>query len=127
MNCFNHPQNPAVGICKSCGKGLCVQCATELPNGLACEDACEDRVSLINHFLDLQARTTSILQHLLRVVATLFITTGLSFMGLAIWHCILGRIDVILVGGLPGAGITFVGVTLLLIRLDPKSNRRSIS
>ena len=52
MNCFNHRDRPAVGLCKSCGKALCGDCITELPNGVACKDSCEDRVSLINHIID---------------------------------------------------------------------------
>ncbi len=27
MNCFNHPQQPAVAQCVDCGKGLCSRCA----------------------------------------------------------------------------------------------------
>lgn len=27
MNCFNHPQEPAVAQCSDCGKGLCRECA----------------------------------------------------------------------------------------------------
>ncbi|MFA4944966.1 MAG: hypothetical protein WC789_09735 [Lentisphaeria bacterium] len=52
MNCYNHPERPAVGFCKSCCKGLCGECAAELPNGLACRNACEGRVTLINQIID---------------------------------------------------------------------------
>lgn len=52
MNCFNHPDKSAVGFCKSCCKGLCPDCAAEVENGLACRNACEDRVSLINRIID---------------------------------------------------------------------------
>jgi len=41
MNCFYHPNQEAIGTCKSCGKGLCAACATDLGKGLACRNRCE--------------------------------------------------------------------------------------
>jgi hypothetical protein len=52
MNCFNHTDQPAIGICKSCGKGLCRACITEVPNGIACKNHCEARVVMINQMVD---------------------------------------------------------------------------
>lgn len=51
MNCYNHPDRLAVGICKNCQKGLCRECAVDVGNGLACKDACEDEVRAINETL----------------------------------------------------------------------------
>jgi hypothetical protein len=48
MNCFSHPDVPAVGICKSCHKGLCVECAAEVTNGIACKDRCEPEAEALN-------------------------------------------------------------------------------
>jgi VIT1/CCC1 family predicted Fe2+/Mn2+ transporter len=44
MNCFYHSTTAAVGICKSCGKGLCPLCAADLGKGLACKGRCEEDV-----------------------------------------------------------------------------------
>lgn len=52
MHCFNHADRPAVGICKSCNKGLCKECLTELPNGIACKASCEERVALLVRLVD---------------------------------------------------------------------------
>ena len=52
MNCFNHRERPALGVCKSCGKGLCEECLQEVPNGLACKAKCEERVAIINKMID---------------------------------------------------------------------------
>src|SRR5262245_62948562 len=41
MRCFYHPDVGAVALCKSCNRGLCAGCATEVPNGLACPGRCE--------------------------------------------------------------------------------------
>jgi hypothetical protein len=59
MNCFTHHDRAAVGICKSCGKGICPECLAELPNGLACKGSCEARVGLMNRALDSRAAVLS--------------------------------------------------------------------
>jgi hypothetical protein len=41
VNCFQHRENPGIGICKSCGKAVCSDCAIEFPKGLACSIECE--------------------------------------------------------------------------------------
>ncbi len=32
MNCYNHPEQPAVAQCPDCGKGLCTECAALYAN-----------------------------------------------------------------------------------------------
>ena len=44
MVCFYHPDKPAVGICKHCQRGLCVDCAIEIDDVLACKDRHEEQV-----------------------------------------------------------------------------------
>lgn len=44
MRCFDHPDREAVGVCKSCQKGLCGECAVDLGQGLACRGRCEETV-----------------------------------------------------------------------------------
>ena len=41
MRCFQHGDVEAVGICRSCQKGLCRDCAVDLGQGLACQNSCE--------------------------------------------------------------------------------------
>jgi hypothetical protein len=41
MQCFAHPNESAVGLCKSCGKGVCRSCAIQLDRGLACSEQCK--------------------------------------------------------------------------------------
>ena len=55
MNCFYHPGAVAVGICKSCGKGICHECAHDLGKGLACRGRCEDDAKAL---IALMARAT---------------------------------------------------------------------
>src|SRR3989338_416555 len=44
MQCFEHKGNDAVGICKSCNKAVCMECAISFPKGLACSSECEKDV-----------------------------------------------------------------------------------
>ena len=44
MNCFYHPDKPAVGLCKHCQRGLCTDCAKVVEDVLACKDRHEEQV-----------------------------------------------------------------------------------
>ena len=52
MKCFNHEERDAVGTCKSCGKGICRECAVDMGKGLACHDRCEKDVSDLIALID---------------------------------------------------------------------------
>ncbi len=47
MKCYYHNESDAVGICKSCAKGLCPECAADVGNGIACKDRCEAKVEAL--------------------------------------------------------------------------------
>lgn len=40
MNCYLHTDAAAVGICKTCNRGICVLCVHEGDLFVACSDAC---------------------------------------------------------------------------------------
>lgn len=47
MNCFEHREAPALGICKTCGKGVCPACARSAEGAILCSEACEREHRLI--------------------------------------------------------------------------------
>jgi hypothetical protein len=51
MECYYHREVSAVGICKSCHKGVCEQCAVDVGSGLACRGECEHVVSSLNEYI----------------------------------------------------------------------------
>lgn len=51
MKCFYHEATDAVATCKNCQKGLCRQCAVDVGDGMACRNACERQVRVLNAFL----------------------------------------------------------------------------
>jgi D-arabinose 1-dehydrogenase-like Zn-dependent alcohol dehydrogenase len=59
MRCFNHPETESIGICKSCQRGLCLVCATDLQHGLACKGKHEQEVAMLNTMIDQSAKIHS--------------------------------------------------------------------
>jgi hypothetical protein len=57
MKCFNHPDTDAIGICKTCNKGICKECVVDVGNGLACKNSCENEVLMLNELLS-RSKTT---------------------------------------------------------------------
>lgn len=57
MNCYYHPGQPAIGICKHCQRGVCMECAAVVRDVLACRNRHEDAVLLLE-----QATARSMLQ-----------------------------------------------------------------
>lgn len=48
MKCFTHRSDDAVGVCKTCQKGLCEKCAVDLGHALVCRGACETEAAQIH-------------------------------------------------------------------------------
>ena len=44
MRCFNHPESEAVGTCKHCCKGICLECVKDSGHGIACSSPCIDEI-----------------------------------------------------------------------------------
>src|SRR6266446_1281356 len=92
MRCFYHHDRDAVGGCKSCGKGVCAECAVDLDKGLACRNRCEDEVKLLNALvaanIQLTAKTPALLSRTSRsylwsggqsiVIGAVFLAWGLT-------------------------------------------------
>jgi hypothetical protein len=53
MRCFYHPTDrEAVAICTNCSRGLCSECAVDLPNATACVNRCEAEALAIKEVLE---------------------------------------------------------------------------
>jgi|SRR5690348_826036 len=90
MQCFAHPNESAVGVCKSCGKGVCHSCAIPLDRGLACSGQCKPFVEALSRLQATTIRNVGLVsaqrfvQPVVAVVflaaaAYFFITTGSDF------------------------------------------------
>lgn len=47
MECYNHPNTKVVGICGSCYKSICRDCAPSTPNKLLCS-SCTEKIAASN-------------------------------------------------------------------------------
>ena len=86
MRCFYHQDKEAVGSCKSCGKGLCPDCAADVGKGLACRGQCEEDVravvALVDRNIKLSPQTARILESGRKIrssAATFNLVTGVIF------------------------------------------------
>lgn len=86
MKCFNHPNTEAVGICKNCSKGICHQCLTEIPNGIACTTSCVEEVTLVNNliFKNVRSKNTAVGAYLR--YALLYALMGTVFIAFGIYN-----------------------------------------
>ena len=117
MNCYNHPNKPAIGFCKSCCKGLCSDCATALPNGLACRNTCEDRVNLINQIIDNNQKVITAANVQVR-------SSGLFVLIMGIVFCLFGFLPLLLSGSTSTIAMGILGLFFVafgVIRLIKKS------
>jgi hypothetical protein len=48
MVCYYHTDRQAVGICKYCQRGLCIECAVVVDDVLACKNRHENQVEEMN-------------------------------------------------------------------------------
>ena len=86
MKCFYHNDKDAVGICKSCEKGLCIDCAIDLGKGLACKNHCEEDVNKIIDYsqenIKFASRTSKIIQSTktgVYLISSFYIVLGIAF------------------------------------------------
>ncbi len=92
MHCFYHSNIDSVGICKTCGKGLCHDCAEDLAKGIACKATCVEYttklIAMIDKNLELTERCSNIInQSKTSIIASssLALASGLLF---SIYGCL---------------------------------------
>ena len=111
MKCFYHRDIDAVGTCKSCGKGLCADCAIDLSKGLACRGRCEADVRALIELVDQNIKITPLSTRMIEQggsarlgLAVFFLLTGSVFAGWGLTHEGLGFASIL--------GVCFFGMGL---------------
>lgn len=69
MRCWTHRETEALGVCRSCGRGLCGDCAGAAPGQLVCGDACRAARTRLHQLLAKEAWRSE-LTYSLSAVAT---------------------------------------------------------
>ncbi len=83
MECFYHESQSAVGICKSCQRGLCRTCAVEVKNGIACSGACEAEAEKLDRLVQ-QSESMS--------TEAVKLTNSVSMLSVELFNFVLGLI-----------------------------------
>ena len=84
MNCYYHQTEVAVGLCKSCQKGLCPRCAVELKKSLACVGRCEEDVESLNQMVERTIRISPITSDLVVNTSRSTVLSGLFMAGVGL-------------------------------------------
>ncbi|MCP3166397.1 hypothetical protein [Myxococcus qinghaiensis] len=113
MNCFQHAPVAAVGLCKNCQRGICLECLTDLGDGLACRNRCEQKVQALNTLLNRSPGVYSAAGSGYRIV-------GAMLLAVAAMSLLAGATDAQAKGWLNGsvlAGLAFAFFGVLFFRL----------
>jgi hypothetical protein len=81
MNCFNHTNIAAVGVCKCCYRGLCSECTTDLGHGIACKGKHENEVTSINMIIEKNAQIYGAASKNSLATPIFYLAMGLVFAG----------------------------------------------
>jgi hypothetical protein len=76
MNCFNHAESAAVGMCKHCCKGVCSVCVVDTGDGLACEGKCAEHVRTLNRLISNNMNATNAFKFGRFLLPVFFISMG---------------------------------------------------
>ena len=79
MQCYSHPNEIAVGLCKSCGKGVCRSCAIPMDRGLSCSEQCKPFVEALSRLQLTSIRNIglmSVQRYIQPIMAVVFLTAG---------------------------------------------------
>jgi hypothetical protein len=115
MRCYYHQDRDAVGLCKSCGKGLCADCQTDLGQGLACKARCEERVRGLIALIEHSVRAAPAAQTLLRLNRRNWVWLGVFVLLMGAVITVLSTVDERIRLVIPlGALLSLFGVGLLV-------------
>jgi hypothetical protein len=86
MRCYVHHDLEAVGICKSCQKGLCPDCAVDAGHALTCKGECAQRAASVEKLIqrnmtlsETQKRVRYLYPGFIIILGVLFTGWGVSY------------------------------------------------
>ena len=91
MNCYNHNELSALGICKHCNKGICQNCLTDTGDGLACKGHCTEEVIAINQMINHNKKLVKGTSGNFKSAGVLYVVMGVIFLSVSLFY--FRRID----------------------------------
>ena len=86
MNCYYHPNQPAVGLCKHCQRGLCIECAVDVDGSLACKERHEEQVHALEALTARNLLQAGRLGSVYRRNAIFYSLVGILFAGFGLYQ-----------------------------------------
>ncbi|HNJ14877.1 MAG TPA: hypothetical protein PKL78_08105 [Anaerolineales bacterium] len=86
MNCFYHPGQPAVGMCKYCQRGVCSDCAAVVDDRLACKGRHEEKVRQLAQLSERNLLQSQHIQSVYMRNAIFYGLVGSAFAGFGLWQ-----------------------------------------
>ena len=105
MNCYYHPDQPAVGVCKHCQRGLCAEDAALVDDSLACKGRHENEVREMNQWMARNILQSKRIGSVYNRNAIFYSLVGAAFTGYGIYQ--------VRWTGLQGLFLLIVGLFLL--------------
>src|SRR5436190_13891824 len=90
MRCFYHNERDAVGTCRLCSKGLCLECAADLGIAIACKGRHEGLARGIAVSQARVSRLSPVMPAFVIGIGAVFIAWGLLSRPLSIFTVMLG-------------------------------------
>jgi len=127
MNCFYHPTTVAVGTCKSCGKGLCPECAVDLGKGLACKGRCEEDAQAVINLIDRNITQAPVYDQIVRTAqrnryftSMFLLMFGLTFLAISAYNYLTSGYTDIFLWAMGGLFLIFGVLSLLRAAKIPR-------
>lgn len=99
MNCFNHIQETAVGICKVCHKAVCQTCTKDEGYGIVCSETCLQELREQREVIERNKKIYGIGSYKSNMPSTgliVWILFALTFWGLFFYnYSMVGMIDIL--------------------------------
>jgi hypothetical protein len=105
MICYYHPDQPAVGLCKHCHRGLCLNCAADVEGSLACKDHHEAQVRALDELTTRNLLQAGRVGSVYRRNAVFYSLVGVLFAGFGYYQ--------LRFAGLQALFLLFIGLFLL--------------
>jgi hypothetical protein len=108
LKCFYHPDRDAVALCKSCNRGICLDCSAEVAPGMACRGRCEAEVAALNLVL-LRSKTAY------QKTGTAYRRLGLAYLIMGLLFVAFGIVPVLVSGNYGTLFFALLGGIFLLM------------
>lgn len=112
MKCFYHRERDAVALCKACNRGVCHECAMDVPPSTACKSRCEGEVAALNLVMERGKTAYQKTGKAYRLVSIVALLIGGLFTILGLLPILLGQGYGAIIAAPIGAIFMFYGYAL---------------